>query len=334
MNDSGAVLAVIGGGRWGKTTLSVLASLPLPFDRVVAVTQFNTVAVQSCIDQLTPLVPFEVMSTLDSALEKYNIGAAIVVNAAQQHFQTALRLIERAVPVLIEKPVAQSEAQMKILIDRARKNQISIVPGLSYRFCSYLENYYQLAHQRGIPRTFHLQWIDLPNENRYGEVKNFDTSINVVQDVMSHVWTILSVVFKGTNLEINRVLAQAHDNHVVIDAVMNDIQGKIILNREGTFRRRSLSTEFDKGMLTLDFSIEPGTIFLDDRELSGDVDWCQKPGPLARQLSHFFSVISKKSSCEENFEYCMGSVVCSERAVVLKNNRHGMNGVLVSIKNI
>lgn len=321
MSRPASVIAVIGGGRWGQVTLSVLAKMNAPFDRIIVISQANAAEVRLKIAEFeaTSTVAFELIATLDEALAKYTIQAAIVVNAATEHFQTARRLIKHGIHVLVEKPIAQSQSRMQTLIDEALEHHVCIVPGLNYRFCSYLKNFSNEIATRGAPNRFSLKWVDATNEIRYGQVKKHDTSINVVQDVMPHIWTILSVIFKSQMIRIDRCLGQdVKGSQAVINATVKGIHGEVLLERNGQKRQRYLSVQFDTGSsLILDFSTEPGTIYADEKKFSGDVGWEQSPTPLTRQLEYFFSVISSGSSVDEDLQCCMESVICTERAASL-----------------
>jgi predicted dehydrogenase len=315
---SASVLAIVGGGRWGQLILSIVASMSVPFDRIVMVSKANAseVSAKVAILNLISRIPIEVLPEVDAVLAKYTVAAAVVVNAPSQHFATARYLIQRGISVLLEKPLVQTIEQMEILIAEANLHHAVLVPGLSYRFCSYLHNFADAVHHKGRPQQFQLRWSDARNEIRYGQLKRYDANITVVQDVWPHVWTILSVIFQ---FPIIKLLAGSQDQDAaVLTLAVNDIEGQVVLQRHADYRERYLALQFDADTLTLDFTREPGVMYRDAQEFSADPLWEQTPTPLTRQLEHFFAVMARGQSTAEDLLCCVGSVTCTELAAQLE----------------
>lgn len=201
------VLAIIGGGRWGCVTLKVLSTMQLQFDRIVIVSKNNAEIVQELVDELQPncTPSLTVVSDLKSLLSKYKVNAAIVVNAAPEHYATALTLIEHGVHVLIEKPITLTTEHTKSLIKAALVNNVCVFPGLNYRFCEYLKNFAAIvAKQKQKPHAVFLDWANSSNETRYfSKVTYFDTRTDIAQDCMAHVWAIFSTVFNTNTMTVN-----------------------------------------------------------------------------------------------------------------------------------
>ena len=316
---SASVLAIVGGGRWGQLILSIVASMSVPFDRIVIVSKANATEVNAKVATLNLIsrIPIEVLLEVEDVLAKYTVAAAVVVNAPSQHFTTARYLLQRGISVLIEKPLVQSSEQMEILMAEANSHHAVLVPGLSYRFCSYLHNFAEAVRDKGRPQQFLLRWSDARNEIRYGQLKRYDADITVVQDVMPHVWTILSVIFP---FPIIKLLAGSQDQDAaVLTLAVNDIEGQVVLQRNADYRERYLALQFDADTLTLDFTREPGVMYRDNKEFSGDPLWEQTPTPLTRQLEYFFAVITRGQSTAEDLQCCLGSVTCTELAAQLNS---------------
>lgn len=309
------VIAIIGGGRWGQVAMSVIAKIDVPFDRIVIVSKMNRIEIEKKIANinLTSSIPFEVVSTLSDLFSKYKVRAAIIVNSAGQHYETAYQMIKQRVHILIEKPVVLSIKQMNILIKEAAHKKIVLVPGLSYRFCSYIKNFSHEIVKKGIPRQLLFRWFDSAKEVRHGQIKRYDSSISIIQDVMPHVWTILSIIFSNPVLNFHTCFQDSPDT-AEIDLSINNIKGNILLKRNAHERQRYLSLQFEENCLVLDFSQEPGIIFVDGKEISADPDWQKKPSPLALQLEYFFSMIKYGKSLPDDFQSCLASVTNSEIA--------------------
>ncbi len=274
-----SILAIIGGGRWGQLLLSIVTTMDAPFNRIVMVSK------------AAKRTDIEILPTLEDLFTKYSVKAAIVVNAAGQHFETAKQLIDRGIHVLIEKPIVPLLKQMQILIDQATDKDVCIVPGLTYRFCSSIKEFSQIVAAKGIPKRFVFRWSDMKNEQRHGQVKRYDHTITVVQDVMPHIWTILTLIFPNTKMSMHSCVQD--NSSADLRLSMNTIEGQVLLRRDGDSRERFLLLEYDSDLLEYDFSE-------------------QKPGALTRQLEYYFSVIGKGKSSQIDLADCLNSVHITE----------------------
>lgn len=326
--ESESVLAVVGGGRWARVIVSVLAEMNLPFDRIVIVSSVNLQIMAHLIEAQKSITrfPFDIVTSLDELLVRYNVHAAIVVNSARQHFDTSVRLIDQGINVLIEKPVVLSSEHAHTLLNKAITSSTCLVPGLQYRFCSYIHHFAeQISLFEKKPHSFFVKWSDQTGEKRYGETKSYDPKINVAQDVMPHVWTILSIIFGQTRINVDSCQKASHNgSYVDFSVTVKDgLKGNIILERDAIQRQRMVSVQFDSdNSLSIDFATEPGVISLNTKTISADPDWEKKPKPLARQLDYFLSTINEGFTTETDIRACLDSVAFSEQASALIDHLH------------
>ena len=139
-------------------------------------------------------------------LSRGDIYGAIVVNAGRKHVETAGRLIENHVPVLVEKPVALMLSEAERLIAVAAASETMVMPSLAMRYCQYLRNFRDAAVEEGIgPCTsVDMRWIDPSGEVRYGAAKVADPSLGIAEDVATHISTLLSVVCGEASFRIDK----------------------------------------------------------------------------------------------------------------------------------
>ncbi len=321
------VLAVVGGGRWGRVIISVLTKMELPFERIVVVSESSSDTMirfleeQKCIACL----PINLVSSLDELLVRYTVKAAVVTNAAHQHFDTSSRLINHGINVLIEKPLVLSVENAHILLEKAALKDVVIIPGLQYRFCSYIHSLREELHRlEKIPLSFIIEWSDQIGEVRYGEVKNYDTAINVAQDVMPHIWSILSTIFCQTQINIVSCQTTRSGKCAEFSVEMEDgLPGQILLERDASQRRRLISVHFDSGeFLSMDFTNEPGVISCNNKIISTNSNWNNEPKPLDSQLQYFLSAINVGVILESDSVACINSVSFSEQASDLLKNKN------------
>lgn len=311
--SSNQTIAIIGGGRWGRVTLSVLAKMNLAYHTVM-VSRVNHDNVKILLENL-PSTSFSLVHSVTDLLSQYEIKAAIVVNSAREHFETALQLIHQGIHVLVEKPIVLSMHEMNILDKAACKNGVIVVPGLCYFFCSYLENFSKLIHKGRIPHSFKLEWADACGEVRYQETKSHDGSINIIQDVIPHVWTILATVFRKAVVNVDFCDYNSLNDYAKLFVTIENIHGEIILSRNAFERKRILTVNFLQGSnAAIDFTAEPGVIMERGRGIPGDRDWELRESPLTRQINYFLSRIDEKRSNRKDIEACYHSIKMSEAA--------------------
>jgi predicted dehydrogenase len=304
-------VAIIGGGRWGRVILSVLATSDLPLDRITMVTTHNVALAQNAVSRLASKHPIRIVSALSDSP-----SAAIIANAARSHGETARNLIAQGTHLLIEKPVVLNLPEMRDLLVLAHAANTILVPGLNYRFCSYLRNFARRTISLHPHSGFDLQWSDPEGEIRHGEKKLYDISINVADDVMPHIWAILSVVFPRAVFAVTSCKAARGGKSATFTLAAGDMIGTVTLERDSDRRRRMIQLS---AHASLDFSSEPGTMTIGTETMTADPDWANSPGPLARQLRYFLECIEQGKIADADETALIESVRLAESASAMLN---------------
>ncbi len=286
------VFAIVGGGRWARVYLSVLYTLNIPY-KLVIVSKSNLENLASFSDYERQGVT--VVATLKDLFKSYDVGVALIVNAAPLHFEAAYQMLELGVPVLIEKPLALYVSDVNRLFELALKFETHVFPALTFSHCSYLKNFYRVIKTFSEkPISIELNWSDALTEVRYGEAKVYDSGISVVQDVMPHVWTVLSEVLGMPNelAAIESCDIARGGRYAKFNIVFSGVFCEVTLEREAKSRRRSIIVNFESGRkLEIDFAIEPGVITNGSLKYSGDPEWNCTEKPLRRQLEAFLELL-------------------------------------------
>jgi predicted dehydrogenase len=312
----GPVLALVGGGRWGRVLAGELAKMNLPCGKVVVVSQENAQAMARLIGGLaSPATTFELVPSIDELLAGNSVAFAIIANAAHQHFGAASRLIEHGAHVLVEKPLVLASHDAHALVQSAAARGVRVVPGLQYRFCTYVHAFReQLRRVPGEVAGFSLSWADAASEIRYGEAKTYDARVDVAQDIMPHVFTILVTVFGDARLAVPWGRGCASERLAEFGVRVGELTGHVRLERDADRRQRLLTVVTSSGdLLSLDFAVEPGTILAGTEAICGDPEWQAGPRPLAVQLAHFFGA-SEPRGWPTDAELCLASVAFAEEA--------------------
>lgn len=316
-------LAIVGGGRWAQVTLSVIAKMQHPFKQIIIVSSMNAVEITNVVQAIEKNQPvrFAVIPTLDDLFASYQVDAAIIVNALDKHFISAQHFLKRNIPILLEKPLVTTTQEMKMLLLEASNRAINLIPGLCYRFCSYIHRFSQIVSTKKYPIKFVFEWHDSINELRYGQIKKHDHAISVLQDVLPHIWSILMQVFKTKKIDIHAAINQ-HD-HGEIDVSIGSCNGKILLNRIATMRKRYLAVECDHEIITLNFTKEPGTITEGSNTSPADSQWENKKSPLMQQLDYFFAAVCNQTINNTDRIDSLESVIFTEHALSISAKQKG-----------
>jgi predicted dehydrogenase len=293
--DDGRLL-VIGGGRWARVYLSILARIPLPGRAITVVSQHGGDSLDQAVAAANAqgLNRCQRMLHLEDALNQGRFAGAIVTNAARDHVRTALSLLNRRIATLVEKPIALTEAGAAQLIDAARMASVAVVPALVLRHCDYLRSFVQVARSNLTSlRKVEISWSDPAEESRYGEAKGFDFGLGVAEEIAPHVATILMMVAGGSLQLLEQTSIQRGGLGIEFGGLWNGVAFSAILERQTPVRKRLITVSDELGRrVQLDFAVEPGTISTETQIYNADSQWNRHASPLTQQTSAFIKNLS------------------------------------------
>ena len=277
------------------------------------VTSHNSALVQELVARLASNYLIRIVPTLDETP-----AAAIIANAARSHGETAQQLIVQGAHLLIEKPVVLTSQEAEHLVTLARQAMRVVLPGLSYRFCSYLHHFAQQIAALESVSGFDLHWSDPAGEMRYGEQKPYDASITVADDVMPHIWTILSVIFPGTTFTTANCKATRGGKAAAFTLAGGGMKGTVTIERDSDQRRRLIRLRAGAAEpASLDFAVEPGVMTVGTHCGTADANWTTRPRPLARQFRYFMECVAQGRAAESDQTALIESVRFSESTSAL-----------------
>jgi len=313
-------LLVVGGGRWARVYLSVIGKTDIPMSKIIVVSRHggDIVSTSFINTNVRSKRLFSQYAKLDDALAGEDICAAIVVNAARAHARTTLSLLERNIPVLLEKPVALSADEAERLMDASSASDVRLMPALVLRFCDYLQNFERAV--RASLESIHsisVRWSDPVSEVRHGETKGIDAGIGVVEEIAPHIATLLAIVTGGNSHAVDGAEFARGGLSVVLKGQWNSVAFVVSLERQSIKRERVVVVRDQNGSeAELDFSTEPGVITIASVCRSADPDWSQRSSPLTQQLLNFIDTCTGPS-VEADFEAVRYSTAFTVRAAEL-----------------
>lgn len=291
MTTRGGTLLVVGGGRWARVYLSVIGKTDIPMSKVAVVSRHGGDIAAAFKKSNGRGRAFAQYTGLDEALAAEDVSAAVVVNAARAHARTTLPLLERKIPVLLEKPVALSGYEAELMIAASKTADVRLMPALVLRFCDYLRTFERaVCESLDDIASISVRWSDPAAEVRHGETKGIDAGIGVVEEIAPHIASLLSAVIGGSSHRVDRAEFARGGLSVMLKGQWNGAALDVSLERQSARRERVVVVCDHKGReARLDFSTEPGVMTAASASRSADPDWSGRPSPLTRQLLDFIA---------------------------------------------
>ena len=282
-----AWIAVVGGGRWARVTLDVLHDLLPLATRLTIHSPRNANAMREWAGGRFGERSFAVLDTLPDFGNNLPT-ALIVVNAARDHEAVAKLGLEVGVPVLIEKPLALNTVGVNRLISLAVSRGASLAAGHALRFARYIQNYVSTVASSGGLAAITVRWCDARVEERYGELKSYDSSVPIFADCLPHVLSLIAELIPVEDLSFKKIQSHKGGSEVKIDLLVNRVSVEVLLARNASRRQRWIEAVLINGSkVSLDFASEPGLINKSGESVVADPLWCSEQRPLASMLSAF-----------------------------------------------
>jgi predicted dehydrogenase len=309
----GICLALIGGGRWGRTHAGVLAQFSGRVARVLWVTRHNKPSLDGLLAKMPSAAPrFELFSSLDAALAE-RPDAAIVVSAASGHASTVETLLRNNLPTLVEKPLALSTAAAKSLVEIAERRKVLLCVALHLLKADFLQHFRQSWAGRRLAKI-DLDWLDPDSEMRHGELKSANLTTNKADEVVAHLWSILNVMQDADEPRLREIKPRSL-GAVELELDVGAVPATVLFGRRAAARGRSIKLRFhDGGSAEFDFAIEPGRITIDGEEYP-NIDPGNRVGPLAAEIKQFLDIVEGRQDMALSPQLaarCLGSVTLAE----------------------
>lgn len=287
-----STILFFGGGRWARILILACIHLKKENWKIVVYTPRNSLGMQSWIDQNDLSEKVEVISDLTCI--KSEIHAAIVVNAVKDHVRSINWALDQGIPVMVEKPMALHHDDLFFLLNKAKQQNVALVPAHIFLFCDYLYQFKELLESEDEIESISIDWVDPKNEVRYGEGKTYDASLYVIADWLPHIMSILSMVIPAQILDtkFNDLELQHGGAEVWLSLSSGNIPIQVSMAREGSARLRLLHIKSKtERTYSLNFTIEPGEIFVDGELMKNKTTWGEANRPTIKMVSSFLHLV-------------------------------------------
>lgn len=284
-------LIVVGGGRWARVLVETLDRLVPSQVAILLCSRHGREASAAWSKQRGLAGRVRLLDEFPAECDPRST-AAIVANAARDHRAATERALRTGIPVLVEKPVALSQADAQALVRLAQQQDMPLAAAQVFLFASYFENFARCVRLSGPVESVQVTWTDPVAEVRYGEQKRYDAGVPVFCDWLPHLVPLLGVVCPGEIGHCEVVDVRRGGAAVTLVLKGPHVVCTAQLERNAERRRREVVVRTDAETHTLDFATEPGMIISGGRTVSGDSGWERAPRPLARLLEAFLVLAS------------------------------------------
>lgn len=288
-------LAVIGGGRWSKVVLNVLAKLNLEIDSIALVSTQNYNATVEfakvyCKEKSKKSDFITVHRNLHEVLNDDDITHVYIANLPHYHFQSALESIRAGKHVLVEKPFNVSTEELKSLVELARNRSLLFMINHEFRLASYIHDLRsELIKNPSDIKRIDIVWNDAFIEKKWEQIKTPDYTTNVLNDLFPHVISILITLFGEKRISLSELNIEDGGDHINLTFLYDTYEVFIDLSRLAKQTTRYIALEFlNDDTYHLDFTQEPGKLTFNKNEISIDAAWSRNLKPLEAALALFF----------------------------------------------
>lgn len=279
-------IAVIGGGRWARVLAEVLCDI-VPSDISITIHTFHNIS---------PMMEWLSERGLERRIKvlqewpEFNLdisNVVIIVNAARDHEAAIIKMFNAGVSVLVEKPVTLAYKSTKKLMEYACNHNIYFASAHIFLFSQDIEHFAKLISKEKNIQSIKMCWMDPKTENRYGEIKRYDSGLPIFIDLLPHIMSIIGFVSPYTKQKFKNLEFLRGGAHLNIDFSVDEISCHIQLARNSDYRRRVIEIDCGGKVIKLDFKNEQGTISINSIVINNFQDCTIKCRPSERMLSAY-----------------------------------------------
>lgn len=271
-----ASVAVVGGGRWARALAETLCGLLPPGFPLTLHSRSNAAGMEAWLSEKRLAGRATVVDGPPRA------AAVLVANRAADHEAAAVAALRAGAFVLLEKPLAPDAATAERILAAADGR---LAASQVMRYLRAVELFARRCREAGGAQSLSVRWSDVSGAVRRGEAVRQDESLRVSADVLPHVCALVEGVLGRPPSSLRSAAAEGGVERLALDAGGVPVDAR--LQRSGNARARVLEVRAGGGVLTLDFSSEPGTVSAGGRVEDADPLWAKGPRPLAEMAAAF-----------------------------------------------
>lgn len=294
-------IGIIGWGYWGRNYAKY-------FGDDLGATLTHVCDLRSdMLDDAKKAYPHFVTTTHLEDLIAAKLDGVIIASPASVHYKIAKIFLEAGTPLLIEKPLTNSMATAKELMDLAKKKQTKVLVGHTFLYNQSVRFLKKEIDANHFGKLFYLEF----RRQSYGPIRD---DVNIIWDFAPHDIAIANYLLGGKKpltVSVQSGIFSRHDKEDVAVIVMkypDNIMVNINVAWLYPIKIRSLTMLGDKQMAVFEDTNTTSPVSMYDTSLVypkegdpsgasfrlGDVHIPRIPAadPLGTQLKHFIAYLS------------------------------------------
>ena len=273
-------IGVIGVGGWGKNHVRALSELNV-LKCICDVDQVRA-------SELAKKYNINNYTSLDDMLNNERLDGIILSTPTVTHFELAKRILEKGIPLLIEKPFTSTINEGKELIKLAENKHLLLTAGYIERFNPVVKYTKDLIANK---RLGNVLMLEFHRENRRpARIKDvgiiLDTSVHDIDTALYLLDEFPNVVFARSG-KVNG----EHEEYVSIILGFNDKNAFLLSNWITPKRLRHFSVICKDGIINGNFITQELSI---EEESNTIIPRLEYKEPLMLELSNFINSIDGK----------------------------------------
>ena len=184
-------IAVVGCGYWGPNLIRNFNAIPEC--NLIKVSDIDTNRLQ----HMKTLYPgIETTTDYNTIINDPNVDAIVIATPVHLHYDLAQKSLGAGKHTFIEKPMASSSKECKILIDLAHKNNLTLMVGHTFIFTPAVRKIKEIIHSGELGEIYYI------NSQRLN-LGLFQKDINVAWDLAPHDISIIIYILEQNPVSVN-----------------------------------------------------------------------------------------------------------------------------------
>ncbi|MGB3024326.1 MAG: Gfo/Idh/MocA family oxidoreductase [Paradevosia shaoguanensis] len=285
-------VVVVGGGRWGRTWLSVINQAHGSCRDVVIVGHSNPDELRAWLADRGDFNGLQVAESLAEATDLLPAAAAaIVASRPRDHLRDGLSALQHGLHVLVEKPLAASGAMGEALLLAAQDARRDLCIGTEFALLPAFHQCVAALARKGARKAtrVHLEWHDPPQEWRHGAAKQRHEEVALLVDLMWHAVSIFQVFAPDALFRVVRAQQNTSGNEGILQ--LQDEAGALcdlVCSTNAGRRVRMLTIDTGATRASIDFSSDVPVIIIDGQRLPASDELSAFGSTLRLELGAFF----------------------------------------------
>lgn len=285
-------VVVVGGGRWGRTWLSVINQARGSCRDVVIVGRSNPNDLRAWLAGRDAFSGLQVAESLAEAADMLPAAAAaIVASRPRDHVRDGLSALQHRLHVLVEKPLAASGEMGEALLLAAQDARRHFCIGTEFALLPAFHQCAAALARKGAGRAtrLHLEWHDAPQEWRHGATKQRHEEVPLLVDLLWHAVSIFQVFAPDAVFRVARAQQNTGGDGGMLQ--LQDDAGapyELVCSVNASRRVRVLTINAGATRASIDFSSDVPGIIADGEKLTLSDELSAFGSTLRLELGAFF----------------------------------------------